>query len=198
MAEQIKFYGINETLFYLKNYEKELFNEFKKKLADAAQPLVEAVNKDFPQSPFRNKSNWHTSGGRRGDSRFPAFGQSRIKAVPVGMQRKNARGQMGILRIQQMDGGNQIFDTAGSRMKNIGYRNRKGEPKGERIPNKSLQFIMNLDKHTKVKSQGNGFRSRRLFTSVKKNESMVENAIIQVVKEVDGYTTKRINAQGTR
>ena len=93
---------------------------------------------------------------------------------------------------------NQIFDTAGSRMKNIGYRNRKGEPKGERIPNKSLQFIMNLDKHTKVKSQGNGFRSRRLFTSVKKNESMVENAIIQVVKEVDGYTTKRINAQGTR
>lgn len=194
---EIKFYGINETIYYLKNYEKELFKQFQKDLADAAQPLVDLVNKRFPQSPFRGKSNWHISGGRKGDARFPPFKQSRVQAKPVGMQRKNARGQTGILRIQQMDGGQQIFDSAGSAMKNVGTRKRKSEPKGQIIPNKSMQFIMNLDKHTKIRSSGNG-RSRILYGAVKNNEKMVESAIIEVVKKVDGFTTQRINAQDTR
>lgn len=199
MESEIKFYGINETLFHLKNYEKELFKEFQVKLADAASPLVRVVNSAFPSSPFRGKSNWHTSGGRKGEARFPPFGQSRAEAKPVGVKKRNARGQTGILRIQQMDGGQQIFDSAGSIMKNAGTRKRKhGERKGETIPNQSWQFIMNLDKHSKVKSTGHGFRSRKLFLAVERNEHLIEEAVLKVVKEVDGYTTKRINEQGIR
>ena len=179
MADQIKFYGINETLFYLKNYEKELFNEFKKKLADAAQPLANLVAGEFPKaSPL---SNWATSGKRVGKKRMPPYKPTKntVKAMSGGFVRKTAKGGQGILRIQQNDAGAQVYDSAGR-----GTYESKGST-----------FIDNLDgKHIpRIKS-----RSRIMFKTVKDNQSMVEEAVLKVVKEVDGYTTQRINAQGTR
>ena len=99
-----------------------------------------------------------------------------------GFQRKTAKGEYAILRIQQMDGGAQVYDSAG-----VGTYESKGST-----------LINNLDKHTKVKSKRGTTRSRIMFGTVKANQHMIEAAVIEVVKEVDGYTTKRINAQGTR
>jgi len=183
MANEIKFYGINETLFYLKNYEKELFNEFKKSLGDAAKPLADLVGSRFPSSP--PLENWHSSGGRVGVKRLPPYNSSattKVKAISGGTTRRNASGGRGILRIQQMDAGGQVYDSAGS-----GSYESSGST-----------FIKNLDKHTKVKSKRGATRSRIMFGAVKNNQAMVEEAVLKVVKEVDDYTTKRINAQGTR
>ena len=180
MAEQIKFYGINETLFYLKNYEKELFEQFKTKLEKAAKPLADLVGSRFPTAP--PLQNWHSSGGRVGVKRMPAYKASAktVQAKSGGFVRKTAKGGQGILRIQQMDAGGQVYDSAG-----IGT-----------YESKNSTFINNLDKHTKVKSKRGTTRSRILYGAVKANQSMVEEAVLEVVKEVDGYTTKRINAQG--
>lgn len=182
MANEIKFYGINETLFYLKNYEKELFDEFKKKLADAAQPLADLVGSRFPSSP--PLENWHSSGGRVGVKRMPAYKATTktVQAKSGGFVRKTAKGGYGILRIQQMDGGGQVYDSAG-----VGTYESKGST-----------FINNLDKHLKVKSKRGQTRSRILYGAVKNNQHMIEEAVLKVVKEVDAYTTKRINAQDTR
>jgi hypothetical protein len=182
MASEIKFYGVNETLFYLKNYEKELFDQFKKKLADAAQPLADLVGSRFPSSP--PLQNWHSSGGRVGVKRLPAYKPSTktVQAKSGGFVRKTAKGGYGILRIQQMDGGGQVYDSAG-----IGTYESKGST-----------LINNLDKHTKVKSKRGTTRSRIMYGAVKNNQAMVEEAVLKVVKEVDGYTTKRINDPRSR
>lgn len=190
MQSEIKFYGINETLFYLKNYEKELFAEFKTKLADAAEPLTSLVASRFPiASPL---SNWHTSGGRRGVARMPAYkpSKSSVKAISGGSQKKTAKGGYAILRIQQNDGGAQVYDSAGSL---LAGKLGKGSTSGQR-------FVGNLDNvQQSVRSVGNKtYRSRIMFGAVKNNEQMIEEAVLKVVKEVDAYTTKRINAQGTR
>jgi len=188
MANEIKFYGINETLFYLKNYEKELFNEFKKKLQDKAEPLTTLVASRFSTVP--PLSNWHTSGGRVGAARLPAYKPSKtsVKAISGGFQRKTAKGEYAILRIQQNDGGAQVFDSAGSALKG---KLGAGSTRGER-------FVANLDnKQASVRSKGGKtYRSRIMFGAVKNNQHMIEAAVIEVVKEVDGYTTKRINGQG--
>lgn len=184
MANEINFYGINETLFYLKNYEKELFKEFQTKLADAAEPLVRLVGSRFPSSS--GLDNWHSSGGRVGVKRLPPYNggiaQSKVQAKSGGFVRKTAKGGYGILRIQQMDGGGQVYDSAGK-----GTRESKGST-----------FINNLDKHLRTKSTRGKDRSRIMYGAVKNNQHMIEEAVLKVVKEVDGYTTKRINAQGTR
>lgn len=182
MQSEIKFYGINETLFYLKNYEKELFNEFKTKLADAAKPLADLVGSRFPSSP--PLENWHSSGGRVGVKRMPAYRASSktVQAKSGGFVRKTAKGGYGILRIQQMDGGGQVYDSAG-----IGT-----------YESKNSTFINNLDKHLKTKSKRGTTRSRILYGAVKSNQAMVEEAVLKVVKEVDGYTTRRINESNTR
>lgn len=183
MANEIKFYGINETLFYLKNYEKELFNEFKTKLADAAKPLADLVGSRFPSSP--PLEHWHSSGGRVGVKRMPPYNSSattKVKAISGGTTRRNATGGRGILRIQQMDAGGQVYDSAG-----IGT-----------YESKNSTFINNLDKHLKTKSKRGTTRSRILYGAVKSNQAMVEEAVLKVVKEVDGYTTRRINESNTR
>ena len=183
MANEIKFYGINETLFYLKNYEKELFKEFKTKLQTAAQPLSDLVASRFPTvSPL---SNWHTSGGRVGVARLPAYKPSKtsVKAISGGFQRKTAKGEYGILRIQQNDAGAQVYDSAG-----------RGT-----YESKNSTFIDNIDRKEFGKTiKRNATRSRIMYKTVKDNQHMIEAAVIEVVKEVDGYTTKRINAQNTR
>jgi hypothetical protein len=185
MASEIKFYGVNETLFYLKNYEKELFDQFKKKLQDKAEPLTQLVASRFSSQP--PLSNWHTSGGRVGIARLPAYkpSKSSVKAISGGFQRKTAKGEYAILRIQQNDGGAQVYDSAGSRLSG---KLGAGSTRGER-------FVANLDKkQASVRSVGGGtYRSRIMFGAVKNNQHMIEEAVLKVVKEVDGYTTKRIN-----
>lgn len=181
MANEIKFYGVNETLFYLKNYEKELFDEFKKKLADAAKPLADVVGSQFPsKSPL---SNWHTSGGRVGKRRLPPYSpqsaKTRVKAISGGTTKRNASGGRGILRIQQNDAGGQVYDSAG--------RGTYESPHSTFITNLDGKFIPRVET-----------RSRVMFKAVRDNQSLIEQAVLVVVKEIDELTTKRINEMNTR
>jgi hypothetical protein len=82
---------------------------------------------------------------------------------------------VGILRLQQMNAGGQVFDGAGTAMAN---------PAGDR-------FIKNLDKRSRVKSSGDGFRSRVMFPVTKKNLPMIEDAVAKAI----GAQNERIRAR---
>jgi len=181
MADEIKFYGISETLFYLKEYEKDLYTALRKDLVEKATPLAQLVGSRFPDEPLRN---WHTSGGRIGKSRMPAYmgakAQSSVKPkAGSGSARGGTRGSV-ILRIQQMDGGGQVYDSAGS----------KG---GTGI--QGTRFIHNLDTKFGGRSVSGKTRSRVLFGAVKGNQQMIEQDILEVVTKINNYTTKAINAK---
>jgi hypothetical protein len=184
MATELKFYGISETLYYLKNYEKDLFDSLRKDLVNASQPLATLVGSKFPDEPLLN---WHTSGGRLSSkSRLPAYnGAVAKKSVKpkagTGSIRGGTRNNV-ILRIQQNDAGGSVYDIAGSRTK--GARGA-GATAGQK-------FIANLDKTKSIQSQGNGGRSRILYGVVKANEKMIEQDILVVIKKVDAHTTKAI------
>ena len=182
MAEQIKFYGINETLFYLKNYEKELFEEFKTKLEKAAKPLADLVGSRFPTAP--PLQNWHSSGGRVGVKRMPAYKASAktVQAKSGGFVRKTAKGGQGILRIQQMDAGGQVYDSAGSAT--LGGRGASATA--------GQKFISNLDKVGK-QSEADGFRSRIMYPQTKKNLPLIEKAVEASIRKIDSEVQKRLN-----
>lgn len=187
MADQIKFYGINETLIYLKRYEEDLYKSLRKDLVAKATPLAQLVGSRFPDEPLRN---WHTSGGRlTSASRLPPYMGGKVKSsvkpkTGSGSSRGGTRASV-ILRIQQDDGGGQVYDSAGSKTK--GARGA-GATQGQK-------FIANIDKNRRLQSYGGGeTRSRIMFGAVKANEMMIEKDILEVIKKVDAYTTKAINA----
>jgi len=186
MANEIKFYGINETLIYLKRYEEDLYKSLRKDLVTKATPLAQLVGSRFPDEPLLN---WHSSGGRLASaSRLPPYmgGKAKSSVKPKtgsGSSRGGTRASV-ILRIQQNDGGGQVYDSAGSKTK--GARGA-GATQGQK-------FIANLDKRKRLQSTGSKTRSRILFGAVKANEKMIEQDILEVIKKVDAYTTKAINA----
>lgn len=182
MADEIKFYGISETLFYLKEYEKDLYTALRKDLVDKATPLAQLVGSRFPDEAL---SQWHTSGGRlKTKSRLPPYegakARSSVKAkAGTGSARGGTRGSV-ILRIQQNDGGGQVYDSAGSK----GGTGVQG-----------TRFIQNLDKKFGGRSVSGKTRSRVLFGVVKGNQRMIEQDVLEVVTKINNYTTKAINAK---
>lgn len=76
------------------------------------------------------------------------------------------------MRIQQMNGGGQVYDTAGSLT--------------------SSQFVHNLDKHLRVKSKQQGFRSRVMFRAVKTNFDLVEAGVQRVIDKLEKQTERRL------
>jgi len=184
MALQAKFYGISETLHYLKNYEAELYKTLRKDLVTKAQPLAKLVGSRFPDEPLLN---WHTSGGRLSTkSRLPpyvgALAQTKVKPkAGSGSIRGGTRASV-ILRIQQDDAGGSVYDIAGS--VTAGARGASATA--------GQKFIANLDKRKRIQSTGNGGRSRILYGAIKANEKMIEADVSEVIKQVDAYTTKAI------
>ena len=177
MATELKFYGINETLRYLKAYEKDLYSSLRKDLVTKANPLAQLVGSRFPDKPL---SNWHSSGDRRGVARMPPYmvGKAKAGVKPIaGTGSSRGSGQV-ILRIGQKDAGAQVFDSAGR-----GNRETKGST-----------FINNLDTKSSTKSKRGTPRSRIMFGAVKGNQNMIEQDVIEVINKVDAYTTKAINA----
>jgi hypothetical protein len=139
--------GLNDTLRALKLFEPELYAKLRKDLVTDATPLANEVGSKFPNKPLK----WWKESGRAGNARMPGYNATRAqtKVKPIaGTGREHSKGRV-ILRLQQMDGGGQVFDTAG------GMRAKS-------------QFVQNLDKHSRVKSRGGRFRSRILFPFTKK------------------------------
>ena len=186
MADEIKFYGISETLFYLKEYEKDLYTALRSDLVGKATPLALLVGSRFPEDAL---SGWHAYGSGKGgrletDSRLPPYvggrAQSMVKAkAGTGSARGGTKASV-ILRIQQMDGGGQVYDSAGSK----GGKGSLGR-----------MFIRNLDTKFGGRSRLGETRSRILFGAVKGNQAMIEQDVLEVVTKINGYTTKAINAK---
>jgi hypothetical protein len=166
--------GLNDTLRALRLFEPELFKKLRSDLVQDATPLAMEIGKQFPEQPLR----WWKQNGRAGNARMPGYSatRARTKVKPIaGTGRARGKGQA-ILRLQQMDGGGQVFDSAG------GMRAKS-------------QFVKNLDKHSRVKSRGGRFRSRILFPYTKKNQPIIQDIVAVVVRDLEKQTTKRLTGQ---
>ena len=185
MASDIQVTGISGTLAYLKEYEKDLYDALRKYLVEKSQPLAQLIGGKFPAVPL---SNWHTTGGRRGKSRMPPYIGAKASAgvKPVagrGSTRSGARATT-ILRIQQMDAGGQVYDSAGGSVGGIGSAGGR--------------FVHNLDSKLSTQSKPGRTRSRTMYKGVKDNMNLVEQGVQEVIKKVDEHTTKAINASTGR
>lgn len=177
----VRVYGLKETIRHLQRYDKEMYEQIKVKFTTAAKPLADKIGQEFPDKPLKN---WHTRGGRKGKSRMPPYsGTSARRGVkPVlslsGRRSKAAteRQEVGILRIQQMNAGGQVFDTAGSK--------------------KSSRFVKNLDKHYQRKSVQGKYRSRLLYALVENNIHDIESNVAEAVGVTDKLISARIAGEG--
>jgi len=183
MGTKIDVYGVRETLAELRKYERETFNRISSDLKTSAKPAAIAVGRAFPDEPLLN---WHSSGDRKGKARLPPYNGSSAKSkVRVGISTKKPTGigQHGLIRLQQMDAGGQVYDTAGSATKAARGASASAGQK----------FISNLDKRSKVKSSGQKYRSRIMYPFTEKNLPLIEKAIEISIRKIDGEVQKRLN-----
>lgn len=161
--------GISDTLRALKLFEPELYKKLRTELVTDATPLATAVGANYPDRPLR----WWKQSGRAGQARLPGYSATRartkVKAI-AGTGREHGKGRA-VLRLQQMDGGGMVFDTAGSKT--------------------TSQFVLNLDKGRRQSRTGK-FRSRIIYPFTKKNKPMIEKIMKKTVDELAKQTTKRL------
>jgi hypothetical protein len=184
MGIKVDVYGVRETLAELKKYERETFNTISDDLKTSAMPAARAVGRHFPDEPLMN---WHSSGGRlTSRSRLPPYLGSKAKgSVKVGImtaKRKSAN-EHGLIRLQQMDGGGQVYDSAGS---------VTAGGQGS-MASAGAKFISNLDKHLSTKSRKGVYRSRVMFPFTKKYLYLIEKAVETSIRKIDVEVTKKIN-----
>ena len=184
MGIKVEVYGVRETLAELRKYERETFNRISSDLKTSAQPAAAAVGRAFPDEPLMN---WHTSGGRLGSkSNLPPYnGASAKRKVKVVVSTKRPRGmnQYGLIRLQQMDAGGQVYDSAGSVTK----------AKRGASASAGQKFIANLDKRAVIQSSGEKYRSRIMYPFTKKNLPLIEKAVEVSIRKIDGEVQKRLN-----
>ena len=157
--------GLKGLLENLRRYDRDLYKEVANELKTAAQPLANRVGAAFPARP--PLSGWHQR-GRVGEAELPGYdgGRARTGVKPIVYSgNKFVNKNVGILRLQQMNAGGAVYDGAGSAM-----AKRRGD-----------RFIRNLDKHSAIKSSGNGRRSRVMFPTTKKNMPIIEDAVRKAI-----------------
>jgi hypothetical protein len=183
MGIKVDVYGVRETLAELRKYERVTFNRISSDLKTSAKPAATAVGRAFPDEPLLN---WHTSGGRLSSkSRLPAYNGSSAKSkvrVAISTKKPTGIGQHGLIRLQQMDAGGQVYDSAGSATKAARGASASAGQK----------FISNLDKRS-LKSTGQKYRSRIMYPFTEKNLPLIEKAIEISIRKVDGEVQKRLN-----
>lgn len=168
--------GMNETLREIRKFDLDLFKRIRKNIESVGRPLADEVGKAFPKQPlkFWKSSMRGLKHGKRSGNRFPPYNASSarkgVKAI-AGTGLVRAKGTA-ILRLQQMNGGAQIYDSAGSES--------------------TSQFVKNLDKHSRVKSKAGRFRSRVLFPQTKKNAPLIEAGVKDIVRTLERETDKRL------
>jgi hypothetical protein len=171
MTISFEVYGVREAVSQLRKYDRTMYDDIVKDLRNVATPLASKVGAGFPNTPFRRVSNWHTTNERKGKAKFPPYIGSKAKSgvKPAISTSKSFGGSRGLLRIQQMDGGGQIYDSAGS-----GDLGRKGE-----------RFVSNLDKPFSIKSKTGKYRSRVLFPLMQKNLPMIQASITATIDRLN-------------
>ena len=170
MTIRFEVYGVQEAVAQLRNYDRSMYDTIIKDLKNVATPLAAKVGAAFPDTPFRRVSNWHTTNERKGKAKFPPYvgnkARSKVKPAVLTSTRGN---KVGLLRLQQMDGGAQIYDSAGSKA------NTKA----------GMRFVSNLDKPYSTKSAKGKTRSRIMFPETKKNMGMVQESIAQSIEKLN-------------
>ena len=184
MGIKVEVYGVRETLAELRKYERETFNRISSDLKTSAKPAAIAVGRSFPDEPLLN---WHTSGGRLASkSRLPPYNGASAKSkvrVAISTKKPTGIGQHGLIRLQQMDAGGQVYDSAGSKTKAARGASASAGQK----------FISNLDKRAKQQSSGEKYRSRIMYPFTEKNLPLIEKAIEISIRKIDGEVQKRLN-----
>jgi len=170
MTIRFEVYGVQEAVAQLRNYDRSMYDTIIKDLKNVATPLAAKVGAAFPDTPFRRVSNWHTTNERKGKAKFPPYvgskARSKVKPAVLTSTRGN---KVGLLRLQQMDGGAQIYDSAGSKA------NTKA----------GMRFVSNLDKPFSTKSAKGKTRSRIMFPETKRNMGMVQESIAQSIEKLN-------------
>lgn len=183
MTTRVEVYGVRETLAELRKYERETFNRISSDLKSSAKPAAIAVGRAFPDEPLLN---WHTSGERKGKARLPPYNGAAAKSkvrVAISTKKPTGIGKHGLIRLQQMDGGGQVYDSAGSKTKAARGASASAGQK----------FISNLDKRAKQQSSGAKYRSRIMYPFTEKNLPLIEKAIEVSIRKIDGEVQKRLN-----
>ena len=183
MATKFDVHGVRETLAELRKYERSAYNIIEKDLKTSAKPAADAVGREFPDEPLMN---WHTSGDRKGEARLPPYNGSSAKSkvrVAVSTKKPTGVGQHGLVRLQQMDAGGQVYDMAGS---DIGGVRGAGASAGQK-------FVANLDKHLRVKTKKGKYRSRVMYPATEKHLPLIEKAVEVSIRKIDSQVQKRLN-----
>ena len=183
MAQITAVHGVQSTIQYLQRFEREAFKEIRKQLIDSAQPIVLAVQNEFPKQPWDSKrgTNWakygRTQRGRKSPdsagASFPRYQQSKVKRgvkADTGSSRRRSDGTYTILRIKQSDAAGSIYDLA----KNTKTAN-------------AASFITNLNK-TK-RGQPN---SRVMFPTVEKALPKVIQNVMRILDKVEAQYSMEI------
>jgi len=170
MTIRFEVYGVQEAVAQLRNYDRSMYDTIIKDLKNVATPLAAKVGAAFPDTPFRRVSNWHTTNERKGKAKFPPYVGSKARSKVKPAVLTSTRGKkVGLLRLQQMDGGAQIYDSAGSKA------NTKA----------GMRFVSNLDKPYSTKSAKGKTRSRIMFPETKRNMGMVQESISQSIEKLN-------------
>jgi hypothetical protein len=183
MAQITAVHGVQSTIQYLQRFEREVFKEIRKELIDSAQPIVLAVQNEFPKEPWDSKrgTNWakygRTQRGRKSPdsagASFPRYQQSKVKRgvkADTGSSRRRSDGTYTILRIKQTDAAGSIYDLA----------------KNTKTPN-AASFITNLNK-TK-RGQPN---SRVMFPTVIKAMPKVIQNVMNILNKIESQYSVEI------
>lgn len=168
--------GLVETLRQLRQYDKEMYKQVVARLRSAADPLAREVGYYFGDTPPLER--WHQTSERKGESRFPGWRPNRaMKSVKAVVGTKPMKdGMVGLVRIQQMDGAGQVFDSAGS------------------VAGPNNRFVKNLDKHRARKSVQGRYRSRVLFPRTKEILPAIEEEMAKGIESTNALVEKRIRS----
>lgn len=145
---------------YLKQTEPDVYKEIAAQLKDGGRVVAANVAYNIKKPRL---TRWHSE-GRVGPSRLPGFFIGRAQAgvkplvAPTGRRRGST---VNILRIQQMDGGGAVLDSAGN-------------------ANQS-QFSINLDANSSIKAGRGKIRSRTIYKGTKNAMPMIEDNVAHAI-----------------
>lgn len=145
---------------YLRRTEPDLYKQIAVQLRAGGRVAAAAVAQNIKQPRL---TRWHKE-GRRGPSNLPGFAIGRAQAgvKPIASPTGRRKGSTTtILRIQQMDGGGAVFDSAGNKNQTM--------------------FSINLDGSSPIKARRGKIRSRSIYKGTKNALPLIEDNVAQAI-----------------
>jgi hypothetical protein len=179
MKTKVEVFGVGRALNELYKYERSLYKEIQDRMAVQANPLAAKVGVAYPHQALTHWKSTAPKKRRNSKKPFPVYNGTAVRTGvrPKVQARRPRAGVYNILRIQQMQAGGAVFDSAGSRKNN--------------------QFVKNLDTYSPrpgVSVVGR-VRSRVLFKAVDDNKPLVEVVVRNSVTITDRIVQNNINSR---